>query len=86
MTIQTQSIMRLFNVNFATLIIRFYLLMAIVIGAFFAGYPWLALLSLPVFFISLMGIKFTMAGSVPVLKRARKTSHAGTNGVHQPAH
>jgi len=32
--------------------------MGIVIGAFFIGYPILALLSLPVFFITLMGVQF----------------------------
>ncbi len=39
--------------------LRFYLLMAIVIGAGFIGQWWLAILALPVFFSALMGMKFT---------------------------
>ncbi len=66
--------MKLFNVTFSTLIIRFYLMMAIVIGAFFVGYPWLAILSLPVFFITLMGLKF----SLPVLFSKNRSSISQT--------
>lgn len=62
--------MRLFNVSFSTLIVRFYLMMAIVIAAFFLGYPWLSALSLPVFFITLIGLKF----SLPVLFSGHKSS------------
>lgn len=68
--------MTLFNISFSTLIIRFYLMMAIVIGAFFLGYPWLAALSLPVFFITMMGLKF----SIPVLFSRNRSK------VNQPDH
>ena len=70
--------MKLLNVNFATLIMRFYLIMAIVIVSFFIGMPWLSMLALPVFAITLLGITFgrkkrdagrqpvTTASNVPV--------------------
>ena len=84
--------MRLFNISFSTLIIRFYLMMAIVIAAFFLGFPWLAALSLPVFFITLMGLKF----SLPVLFSRHKTADSFPESVatqkptkqsqHQTAH
>lgn len=54
--------MKLFSLSFSTLILRFYLLMAIVIGAFFIGLPILSLLALPLFFISMMGLKFAIPG------------------------
>jgi hypothetical protein len=50
--------MKLFQVSFSTLIVRFYLLMLIVIVAGFSGYWMIALLALPVFFTALMGIQF----------------------------
>ena len=43
----------------STLINRFYLLMAIVIGAGFSGLWWVSLLALPVFYSALMGGKFS---------------------------
>jgi hypothetical protein len=60
--------MKFMQLNFTTLIIRFYLLMAVVIVAFFAGIPWLAILSLPIFFSALMGISFKRT---PTTKQAR---------------
>ena len=53
------NIMKLMDLKLSTLILRFYLMMAIVIGAGFLGQWWLAILSLPVFFSALMGIKFS---------------------------
>lgn len=50
--------MKFMQLNVATLIFRFYLLMAVVIVAFFAGIPWLSILALPIFFSALMGIRF----------------------------
>lgn len=54
--------MKMLNLNFATLIVRFYLMMAIIIGAFFINMPWLSFLALPVFFATLMGIEFRKKG------------------------
>ena len=51
--------MKLFELNMTTLMLRFYLLMGIVIGAGFSGYWSLALLALPVFFSALVGLKIS---------------------------
>ena len=65
---QNLQIMKLLELSISTLILRFYLLMAIVIGAGFAGQWWFALLALPVFYSALVGIKFTK----PVRREKRK--------------
>lgn len=65
--------MKLLDLSITTLMLRFYLLMAIVIVAGFLGYWSLALLALPVFFSALMGIRFTW----PLRKKDRKAdAHA----------
>ena len=76
--------MKLFNLNFASLILRFYLLMAIVIGAFFIGYPILSILALPVFFSAMMGMRFTrVKNKVTSPAREKVGSHSAQ---HQAAH
>ena len=50
--------MKLLHLGLDTLMLRFYLMMAIVIIAGFAKVWLLALLALPVFFSCLMGIQF----------------------------
>ncbi|MEP6647549.1 MAG: hypothetical protein ABJC12_10720 [Saprospiraceae bacterium] len=75
--------MKLFSLNFTTLILRFYLLMAIVIGSFFAGLPWLAILSLPVFMSSMMGMSFSKIRFSFRTRNAEKRDYAG---LHQTAH
>jgi hypothetical protein len=76
--------MKLFSLNFDTLILRFYLLMAIIIGAFFIGQTWLAFLALPVFFSAMTGMKFTM----PRIHWVRKghTQKAKNTVLGQHAH
>ncbi|MEP6793440.1 MAG: hypothetical protein ABJB16_03875 [Saprospiraceae bacterium] len=51
--------MKLLDLSISSLILRFYLLMAIVIVAGFSGYWSISLLALPVFFTPLMGIKIS---------------------------
>jgi len=63
--------MKLFSLSVPALILRFYLLMGIVIGAFFAGYPWLAILSLPVFLSAMMGMQIRIP-NLHVNKRTRQ--------------
>ena len=76
--------MKLFNLNFASLILRFYLLMAIVIGAFFMGYPILAFLALPVFFSAMMGIRFTRVKHK--VTSTTRENISSRNAQHQAAH
>lgn len=50
--------MKFFQLNFATVILRFYLMMAVVIGSVFAGQMWLAVLALPIFLTIMLGMSF----------------------------
>lgn len=50
--------MKFFNINFATVMVRFFLMMAVVIGGLFAGQGWLAVLALPIFLSVMLGISF----------------------------
>ncbi len=45
------------------LILRFYLLMAVVIIGFFTGQMWLAALGLPILLSAMLGIRFHKTGS-----------------------
>lgn len=75
--------MKLFSLNLTTLILRFYLLMAIVIGSFFAGVPWLAILSLPVFLSAMLGVSFS---KIPFSFKVRSAAKKSYAGLHQTAH
>ena len=50
--------MKAFEAKFTTVIMRFYLMMAVVIVAGFTGFWWLAVLALPIFLSSMMCVKF----------------------------
>ncbi|HZV68936.1 MAG TPA: hypothetical protein VFG10_05300 [Saprospiraceae bacterium] len=72
--------MKLFSLSVPALILRFYLLMGIVIGAFFAGFPWVAILALPVFLSAMMGLQI----HIPNLHVKRRTSQQRqVSKVHQ---
>ncbi|MEO5906379.1 MAG: hypothetical protein ABIQ11_06620 [Saprospiraceae bacterium] len=75
--------MKLFSLDFTTLILRFYLLMAIVIGSFFTGYPILAFLTLPIFLSAMMGVKFIIP-RYSWRTNTRKDKSASVH--HQTAH
>ncbi|MEM0993596.1 MAG: hypothetical protein AAF847_17410 [Bacteroidota bacterium] len=48
-----------FKAGWDTVITRFFLMMAVIIGGVFAGQYWLAALGLPLFLSALMAIKVT---------------------------
>jgi len=50
--------MKITTASFTTVILRFYLMMAIVLLAFFSGYPAFAVLAVPVFLSGLAGVSF----------------------------
>jgi hypothetical protein len=50
--------MKPFNLRFDILLIRFYLMMAVIIASIFIGLPYLAFLGLPIFLSAMMGISF----------------------------
>lgn len=76
--------MKLFELSISGLIIRYYLMMAIVIVSFFIGMPILSILALFVFFFALIGAKFDWR-----LKKATRKAlakDAEIKRAHQPAH
>ena len=58
---------KLFSLSFDKLIIRYYILMAVVIAAFFANVPLLALLALPIFLSSILGVQFILPKATTVV-------------------
>lgn len=50
--------MTYFTASFSTITLRFFLMMGIIIGSFLSGFPFLALLALPVFLAALTGLSF----------------------------
>lgn len=78
--------MKLFGLSISTLILRYYLMMAIVIVSFFIGMPLLSILALFVFFSALVAVKFDWH-----VKKAARTSETlaketEIKRAHQPAH
>ena len=51
--------LKTFDLNIGTVMMRFYLMMGVVIIAGFSGYWLMALLALPIFLSTIMGISFT---------------------------
>lgn len=59
--------MKLFGASFTAILVRFYIMMAVVILAVFIGPIWLAALALPLFLSALLGPAFIKA------KRVKRT-------------
>ncbi|WP_116125433.1 hypothetical protein [Lewinella sp. IMCC34183] len=59
--------MRFYAITFDKVVIRFYLMMAVVLIGMFSGYYAIALLALPLFLSAILGIQF---GSAPAKKKA----------------
>lgn len=55
--------MTYFTASLSTITLRFFLMMGIIIGSFFSGFPILAILALPVFLAALTGVSFTTKGN-----------------------
>ncbi|MEO1262638.1 MAG: hypothetical protein AAFZ15_27780 [Bacteroidota bacterium] len=51
--------MKYFEANFATVVLRFYLMVGVVLLAGFTGMWWLAFLALPIVLSCMLCIKFT---------------------------
>ena len=69
--------MKLFELSFGALMIRFYLIMLVIIVAGFTGLWWLAILALPIFFTALMGMS---------LGKKVTVHHTRTEGVQDSSH
>ncbi|WP_020570116.1 hypothetical protein [Neolewinella persica] len=50
--------MRFFALTFDKVLIRFFLMMALIIGGMFAGQPLIAVLALPLFLSAMLGVSF----------------------------
>ena len=50
--------MRFFALTFDKVLLRFFLMMACVIGGIFAGQPLVAILALPIFLSAVLGVSF----------------------------
>jgi hypothetical protein len=74
--------MKFMQLNLATLILRFYLLMAVVIVAFFAGIPWLAILSLPILLSLLMGVRFERTTAAVKTRKVAEAKQHFTAEAH----
>jgi len=74
--------MRFFACTIDKVIIRFYLMMACVIGGLFAGQPLIAILALPLFLSAVLGVSFmpettaqaTEISMKPELRETRKAA------------
>ena len=69
--------MKLFELSFGALMIRFYLIMLVIIVAGFTGLWWLAILALPIFFTALMGMS---------LGKKVTIHHAQAEGMQDKSH
>lgn len=75
--------MKLFHLSLSALMLRLYLMMAIVILAGFTGQWLLALLALPVFLTCLMGTTFGRTRSnVETAPKARPITQDSVRGAH----
>ena len=72
------------KLSVAGLMIRLYLMMAVVILAGFTGLWYLALLALPIFLSCLMGVQFTKYHSIK--KPGLQQRDIVDSGQHHPAH
>lgn len=77
--------MKLFNLPIGTLILRFYLMMAVVLIAGFSRVWLLALLALPIFLSALLGVQFGRAALRDVRKTAMDHAPQVTKHIHHPA-
>ncbi len=50
--------MNMFSLGIGGVVVRFFLMMAIIIVGVFAGMPWLTVLGLPIFLSALLGVSF----------------------------
>ncbi|MEN0006972.1 MAG: hypothetical protein AAF798_22665 [Bacteroidota bacterium] len=60
-----------FSTSLTAVLIRFYLMMAVVIIALFSGQAWLAVLSLPIFLSALLGLKVVSSAQTATRSNAQ---------------
>ena len=70
--------MEFFNINIATVIIRFFLMMAVIIAGVFTGQWWLTVLGLPIFLSVMLGISFKKKQETATTSVARTLEQKST--------
>ena len=70
--------MEFFNINIATVIIRFFLMMAVIIAGVFTGQWWLTVLGLPIFLSVMLGISFQKKQETATTSVARTLEQKST--------
>ena len=70
--------MEFFNINIATVIIRFFLMMAVIIAGVFTGQWWLTVLGLPIFLSVMLGISFKKTQETATTSVARTLEQKST--------
>ncbi|MEM9547777.1 MAG: hypothetical protein AAGA77_17475 [Bacteroidota bacterium] len=64
--------MTFFSASFQTVLLRYFLMMAVIIVAFTAGYPMLAVLAFPIFISAFTAVSFTSKTSQAKQEKMRK--------------
>lgn len=52
--------MNMFSLSIGGVVVRFFLMMAIIIAGVFTGMYWLTLIGLPIFLSGLLGVRFVL--------------------------
>jgi hypothetical protein len=64
--------MKAFGLGLGTMLLRYYLMMLVVVAAGFTGQWWLAVLALPIFLSTVLGVRFSRSdkaeGSVKAME------------------
>ncbi len=71
--------MKFFEINVAQMVIRFYLMMAVILISFYLGLYWLAILGLPIFLSALLGVNWEN-------KRRESSSREGSARTDRQSH
>lgn len=70
--------MKYYEASFATILIRFYLMIAVALIAGFANIPWLGVLCLPIFMSAMLGVKFDIGTTNKKANTRNMTSSKST--------
>ncbi len=57
--------MKFLEANISTILLRFYLMITVIVGAFYLNVPFLAVLGLPIFLSGLLAVKFGSKAKTP---------------------
>lgn len=70
--------MEFFSIGIATVILRFFLMMAVIIAGVFSGQWWLTVLGLPIFLSIMLGLGIKKAPAQTEVGVARKLKRQST--------